>query len=325
MSEMRWDPVLEEWVITATNRHNRTFLPPKDYCPLCPTIPGVAPTEVPSADCEIAVFENKFPSMRAVPPIPVVEGTDVYRVKPAQGLCEVVLYSARHEGSLTDLSVAQITRLIYVWADRYEELGSLDFVDYVFIFENKGEVIGVTVPHPHGQIYAFPFIPPRIQRELEAGRRYVERTGRCLFCDIVREEMADGRRLVAHSESFVAFVPFSAHYPYELHVYARDHKLSLNDFDSRQRIDLARILKVVLTKFDNLWGFPFPYVMVMHQKPTDGGSHDSYHFHIEFYPPHRARDKLKYPAGTEVGGGVFVNDTLPEEKAEELRQVEPRS
>jgi len=321
MSEMRWDPVLEEWVITAPSRQDRTFLPPKDFCPLCPTRPGSEPTEVPDSDYEIVVFENKFPSMRAIPPTPAVTSSKLYKVKPAQGLCEVVLYTPHHDGSLADLSVEEINRLVYVWTDRYEELGKLDFIEYVFIFENKGEVIGVTIPHPHGQIYAFPFIPPKIQREIESSERHLKNTGECLFCDVLSEELGDGRRIVAENAHFVAFVPFFAHYPYEVHIYARQHKASLTDLRYDEKLDLAKLLKTILTKYDRLWGFSLPYVMVMHQKPTDGKPYHGYHFHIEFYPPNRTKEKLKYLAGTEVGAYTFVNDTLPEEKAAELRKV----
>ncbi len=319
VSELRWNPVLEEWVVTATHRQERTFFPPPGYCPLCPTKPGSFPTEVPAPDYEFAVFENKFPSFRREPPTPAVKGSDLYKVKPAYGICEVVLYSAQHEGTLTDRSVEEIRKLIEVWADRYQELGSQPEIAYVFIFENKGDVIGVTLPHPHGQIYAFSYIPPRIQKELDSSQRHMAATGRCLFCDILAEEERDGRRLVLAGEHFQAFVPFFARWPYETHIYARGHKQSLLDFDDAERWDLAQVLKGLLAKFDALWGFSLPYIMVMHQQPTDGGTYDHYHFHIEFYPPYRTKDKLKYLAGCESGAGTFINDTLAEEKAAELR------
>src|SRR4051794_38236451 len=158
MSELRWNPVLEEWVITATERQDRTFLPPADCCPLCPTKPGGFPTEIPASTYQIVAFENKFPSLRPVPPPPAVEKTSLYRVAPAYGECEVVVYTPDHASTLADRSVDEIERLIYVWTDRFRELGARDGIDYVYIFENKGEVIGVTLYHPHGQIYAFPFI-----------------------------------------------------------------------------------------------------------------------------------------------------------------------
>lgn len=325
MSELRWDPILSEWIITATHRQDRTFMPPKDYCPLCPTKPGGFPTEVPASEYEIVVFENKFPSLKTPPPEPAVSGGKIYKVGEAKGICEVVLYSSAHEGNLKDASVEHIANLISVWTDRYAELGSKDHIDYVLIFENKGEAIGVTLSHPHGQIYAFPFIPPKIERELASSRKYKDENGRCIFCDIIEEERREGSRIVIDSESFVAFVPFAAHYPYEVHVLPKKHKTSLLDFTDSDRQDLAKVLKTLLTKYDNLFGFPLPYLMIMHQAPTDGKDHDYYHFHIEFYPPHRTATKLKYLAGVESGAGTFINDTLPEEKAKELRETEPKT
>ena len=325
MSELRWNPLLEQWVITATHRQERTFFPPDDYCPLCPTKEGGYPTEVPAPDYEIVAFENRFPSLQTHPPEPAVESRDIYKIRPASGVCEVVLYSPEHAGSLTDESEEEIERLIHVWTDRYIELGKLDFVDYVFIFENKGKEIGVTLTHPHGQIYAYPFVPPVIRKELESCRKFRRKTGECLLCRILSQELADGRRTVAENEHFAAFVPFFARWPYEMHILPKAHSLSLPDFSDSEKRALAGILKTILLKYDNLWGFSLPYMMVMHQKPTDGKPHDYYHFHIEFYPPYRTEDKLKYLAGSESGAGVFINDTLAEEKAEELRNADPRT
>jgi UDPglucose--hexose-1-phosphate uridylyltransferase len=325
MSELRWNPLLEEWVVTATHRQERTFFPPDDYCPLCPTKEGGFPTEVPAEDYDMVVFDNKFPSFQRCPPEPSLESTELYKVRPAAGVCEVVLYSSEHTGSLTDRSEEDILNLIQVWTNRYNELGSLEYVDYVFIFENKGKEIGVTLVHPHGQIYAYPFIPPVIERELASCRRYERNTGKCLICDILAEEIRDGRRLVAANEHFVAFVPFYARYPYEVHIASTAHRRCLPELSFPEKRSLSRILKTVLAKYDNLWGVSFPYMMVLHQKPTDGNPHRSYHFHIEFYPPYRTKEKLKYLAGSESGAGVFINDTLAEEKAKELRETDPRT
>src|SRR5918911_3476061 len=196
VSELRWNPLLGEWVATATDRQERTFLPPADYCPLCPTKPGGFPTEVPEETYDIVVFENRFPSLQPDPPTPAIEGTELYPVRPAQGVCEVVLYSPNHTSTLAQEPITQIYKLIQVWTDRFRELGALEFVKCVFIFENKGEAIGVTLHHPHGQIYAYPFVPPRIQKELDESRAHYARTGRCLLCDILAEERRDGRRIV---------------------------------------------------------------------------------------------------------------------------------
>lgn len=325
MSELRWHPLLREWVITATHRQDRTFMPPKDYCPLCPTQPGAFPTEVPAEDYEIVVFENKFPSLQYPSPEPAVDETDIYKVRKADGKCEVVLYSSDHEGSLAEESEEGIRNLIEVWTDRYAELSAKDYVDYVFIFENKGKEIGVTISHPHGQIYAYPFVPPFIKRELDGALEHYEKTGKCLVCDIVDEEKKDGRRVVVENDSFYAGIPFYARYPYEVHVFSKAHKGNLLEFTDEEKWDLARVLKTVVSKYDNLWGMSFPYMMVLHQTPCDGNNYDHYHFHIEFYPPYRTPQKLKYLAGSESGAGVYINDTLAEDKAAELRAAEPKT
>lgn len=324
MSELRWNPVLEEWVITATERQDRTFFPPKDYCPLCPTAPGAAfPTEVPAPTYEVVAFENKFPSLRREPPLPAIEPEGLYQVQPAQGVCEVILYTPQHESTLTDRSVTELDHLIEVWTDRYLELGALDYVKYVMIFENKGPAIGVTLPHPHGQLYAFPFIPPKLQKELDTSRVYRDRTGSCLFCDLIRQERADGRRIVWENDCWLAVIPFYARWPYEIHLLPKAHCLSLADLTAEERNALAQTLKAVLLKYDHLWQMSMPYMMAIHQAPTDQGDHSGFHLHIEFYPPHRTREKLKYLASVETSAGTFINDTLPEEKAAELRAVEP--
>ncbi|HEY0005022.1 MAG TPA: galactose-1-phosphate uridylyltransferase [Pyrinomonadaceae bacterium] len=329
MSELRWNPLLGEWVATATHRQNRTFLPPADFCPLCPTRPGGFPTEIPEATYDIVAFENRFPSLRRDPPAPEVSGSDLYPVRPGEGVCEVLVYTPNHNSTLAAEPVEQIDKLVRVWTDRFQELAALEFVDYVYIFENKGEAIGVTLHHPHGQIYAYPFVPPRIARELDQSRSHHLSTGRCLACDIISEERSDGRRVITENDSFIAVIPFFARWPYETHIYASSHLQALTDFDRKTQKDLAAILKAVLSAFDRLFNLSFPYMMVLHQRPVDGGRYDGsqdgsypyYHFHIEFYPPLRTANKLKYLAGSETGAGMFINDTLAEEKAAELRSL----
>ena len=324
MSELRWNPLLGEWVATATVRQDRTFLPPPDFCPLCPTKPGGFPTEIAEPTYDIVVFENRFPSLSPNPPEPAIEGDDFYPVRPSIGECEVVVYTPNHSSTLAREPVEQIYKLVQVWTDRYRELSAREYVDYVFIFENKGEAIGVTLHHPHGQIYAYPFVPPRILSELAQSKKYADETGKCLLCDILEKEKTDGRRIVAENDSFAAYIPFFARYPYEVHISAKRHVLDMTEFDKREQADLAAILKQVIAAFDKLFDISFPYMMVLHQKPSDGGAYDFYHFHIEFYPPMRTATKLKYLAGSETGAGLFINDTLAEEKAAELRShVEP--
>ncbi len=322
MNQLRWDPTLCEWVSYATHRQDRTFFPPAEYCPLCPTKPGGFPTEAPRSSYEIAVFENKFPSFSPAAGESNIASNGFHATAPGRGVCEVVLYSDDHNSTLASMSEGHIRNLISVWADRYEELGSREEVEYVFIFENKGEAVGVTLHHPHGQIYGYPFVPPRARKEIEAAREYHRENDSFLHEDLLAAEHEDGRRVVAKGEHFTAFVPFYAHYPYEVHIYSRRPAHSVADLNSEGRTDLARILKQVLSGYDELFGFSLPYVMAMHQAPTDGKDYTGIaHFHIEFYPPNRTRDKLKYLAGSEVGAGAFVMDALPEDTAARLREA----
>lgn len=320
MTERRRDPVTGEWRTFATHRQDRTFLPPADQCPLCPTVEGGVPTEVPWSAFEVAVFENRFPSLVPSPPSPSVAAMGVYDVEPAAGATEVIVYSDDHHATLTSLGVDRIRLLIDVWAERYAVLGGRDEVAYVFVFENRGETVGVTLHHPHGQVYAFPEIPPLAARELAAARSHLAAHGTCVMCDVVGQERTEGVRLVGHNEGFVAYVPFAARFPYEVHVASHRHAPSLLDLSDPERDALASMLSDVVARYDGLFDFPLPYVMSMHQAPTDDGDWQSVsHFHIEFTPFHRSASKLKYLAGSELGGGAFLNDVAPEQAAASLR------
>jgi UDPglucose--hexose-1-phosphate uridylyltransferase len=318
--ELRWNALLGEWVIVSTGRQERTFLPPDDACPLCPTASAADfTTEIPAPDFEIAVFENRWPSFR--PDAPAMDrGGWAERRATAAGVCEVVVYSADHAGTLASMTQRQVRQLVDVWTDRYEELAARPEVEYVFIFENRGKEIGVTLTHPHGQIYAFPFIPPRPGQEHEAAARHGSIES-CLICDTAHWEAHYRSRIVTEADGFIAYVPFAARVPYELHVAAKEHRESLLDLTVAERDGLAAILREVQARYDALWGFAMPYTMSMHQKATDGVQRQGEHLHIEFLPPYRSRDKLKYLAGVETGAGTYINDTSPEEKAAELRGV----
>lgn len=317
-SELRWNPLLGEWIVTATHRQDRTFLPPSTHCPFCPS-KGSFDGEVSEANYDLAVLENRFPSLQPNPGIPSVDDSDLYPVRKAQGVCEVVLYSPIHTLTLASASVRQIYKLILVWTSRCRELKKLAFVKYIFIFENKGEAVGVTLHHPHGQIYAYPFVPPRIQTEIDRARAYHQQTGYCLICSIAAEERRHGERMLLENDSFSAFIPFFSRWPYEVHIVARRHCQALDDLTATEQRDLALILKTVLSSYDALFRISFPYMMVVHQEPCTSEDYGFYHFHIEFYPPMRSANKLKYLAGSEAGAGMFINDTLPEAKARELR------
>ena len=304
----------------AGHRQDRTFLPPDEFCPLCPTKEGHPPTEIPLPAFEVAVFDNRFPSLVSKPPEPAVAGSELSPVLRSHGANEVVVYSDDHHLSLGDMDPERIAKVVEVWADRYAALGSRDEVAYVFIFENKGVAVGVTLHHPHGQIYAYPEIPPRVQRELEVATVHIAEHGTCVYCDVVARERSDGVRVIAHNRSFLAFVPFAARFPYEIHVASLRHAASLLDLSDPERLALAEVLRTVVQAYDRLFGFALPYVMSMHQAPTDDGEHQHIsHFHVEFTPLHRTAEKLKYLAGSELGAGAFINDTAPEDTAARLR------
>ena len=299
--ELRWHPLLEEWVTVSPARQDRTYHPAAAECPLCPTRPGGPETEIPEPGYHIAVFENRFPSFAG-----------------ELGRSEVVCYTPDHDSSLGAQPLEHVRDLVEVWQDRVAELSRLPFVKYVYVFENRGEEIGVTLHHPHGQIYAYPFVPPVVERELRAFARHRRREGGCLYCAVLEEE-ADGPRRVAGDNRVAAFVPRFARWPYEVHVAPRRHLGRLTDLDGQEADSLAAVLRDVLRRYDALWGRPLAYVMAMHARPVRGGA--GYHFHIEIYPPNRSADKLKYMAGSELGAGAFIVDARAEDTARELRDA----
>lgn len=320
ISELRYHPFLDQWVITAKHRQDRTFHPPDGYCPLCPTKEGGARTEIPFDDYDICVFENKFPSLFTEPPEPTVDTHQFTPVRNSHGACEVVCYSSDHFATFATLPLSQIRKLTRVWKHRYIELCARVHIEYVFIFENKGKEIGVTIPHPHGQIYAYPFIPPVLMQELKAEQLVFEAYNSPLMKEILSEERTDGRRIFHENSRFICFVPSFARYPYESYVVPKEHIRSLAVMSEACLDDLAEALHVVTKKYDALFGYSMPYIMAMHQEPAVLGYEFNW-FHVEFYPPFRTADKLKYLAGSEAGAGTFINDTLPEESAARLRSV----
>ncbi len=316
---MRWHPLRGEWVAYASHRQNRTFLPPKEYSPLAVTKSKDFPTEMPEGQYDVAVFENLFPSFSETS----APSPDLFvPTASAQGICEVVVFTQDPDTSLGNLSVEEIQLLLQVWAERTKELGSRPSIDYVLPFENRGVEVGVTLHHPHGQIYSYPFVPPVPAKMLENQKKYFQEKQRGLLQDFIRDEIKDGRRLIHEENSALAFIPVCARYPYETWVAPKRPAPFLSDLSNQELRDLAVVLKTVLLKFDHLWNKPFPYLNILYQAPTDGISHPECHAHFQFYPPLRTREKLKYLAGTEIGAGTFINDTWPEEKAAELRAVE---
>jgi UDPglucose--hexose-1-phosphate uridylyltransferase len=298
MSLTRYNELRGEQVVYAVQRQDRTFLPPADHCPLCPTRPGHPPTEIPAESYELVVFDNLFPTFEA-----------------PEGAAEVVVYTDDHNGSFAALAPERAQALMWVWRQRYLELSARPDVEYVLIFENRGVEVGTTLHHPHGQIYAFPFIPPVVALEAAADVRL----GGCAACALLERELADAERVVHENASVVAYVPFAARWPFETHVVMREHRASLLECTAEELAALASALQSVTRGFDRVFARPFPYIMVVHQAPTNG--RDDGHLHIEFYPPLRAAEKLKYLAGCEQGAGTFIMDVLPEASAATLRAV----
>ena len=314
---LRWHPLRAEWVAYAAHRQHRTFLPPPGYNPLAPSA-GEQSSEVPAGDWEVAVFDNLFPTFAATAGSP--PALDV-PTKPARGSCEVVVFTRDPHASLGTLPLAHVELIVDVWADRYEAVGRRPDVQYVFPFENRGVEVGVTLHHPHGQIYGYPFVPPVASRTLTQELLYYDEHGRGLMEDLVATELRNQARLVFQGPHVAAFMPACARYAYELWVVPYRRAPSLAALSAAERQDFARALKTVLLKFDALWQRPFPYVLVIHQAPTDGLAHPHAHVRLELYPAYRMRGRLKYLAGSELGAGVFTADTVPEETVKELQNV----
>ncbi len=328
--EQRWHPLREEWVIIAGHRQNRPWTGSEltyskhdipEYVPGCYLCPGNKRVSSARNDAykQTYVFDNDHPcvSWDAGEPDPA---PGIYRNSPARGIARVVCYSPKHNVTLTELSLDQIVALFTVWQQQYVELGSHPEINHVLIFENKGEVVGVSNPHPHCQIYATNFVFKYIETEARISQNYLKKTGRILFQDIVKTEQEDGRRIICENELAIAFIPYFARYAYEVYVAPKNSYPAISSLSSEELRGFAEILKKVLIKYDNLWQMPFPYVMPLHQAPTDGGDYHGFHFHIEFHPPLRMPNLLKFLAGPEIGGGNFLSDTSPELKATELRQ-----
>lgn len=271
---------------------------------------------------DVHLYSNDFASLRLENP-PFHPEPGLFGHTGAYGANDVVLYHPDHRLTPAQLSGTQWRKVIDVWASRYCELAANPSIAYIYIFENAGEAIGVTMPHPHGQIYAFPFVPPLVATELQSAMEYHRSEGQCLYCRLLAEEVADGRRIVTQNAGFVAFVPYAARFPAEVSLYARRHCNALPDLLPAERDDLAAVIKSVRMKYDSLFGFPMPLMMILRHPPAQG-DHPYSHFHLDFYPIQRDAGKLKYLAGVETGAGTFLNDTIAEEKARELREAYPR-
>ena len=307
-AETRFDELQGEWVAIAAHRQDRTYKPPADQCPLCPSTEDRL-TEIPAPDYEVAVFENRFPSLAG----------------PDGGRCEVVAFTSDHDRSFADLSEDEVALVLEAWADRTGELLARPDVTQVYCFENRGEEIGVTLSHPHGQIYAFPYIAPKMDRAMSRAAAHRARTGRNLFDDLVAREAAD-ERVIEQNAEWIAFTPYAARWPYEAHLYPKRRVADFTELDEAQRAAFAPIYLSLLRRFDGLFpaadGTPgrTPYISAWHQAPKRApGSQTDVALHAEIFTVRRAPGKLKYLAGAESGMGAFASDTTPESAAVALR------
>ena len=325
---MRRDVLTGDWVSIAAARQNRAFLPPAHLDPLAPQT-ATNPSEVPSV-YDVAVFENKSPSFgpalaRATGDAPAaddapqslddLDAPGLGRTRTSVGRCEVVCFSPEHAGSFGTQSATRARTVIEAWADRTAALSSLPGIAQVFPFENRGEEIGVTLQHPHGQIYSYPYITPRTQSLL----RSIAREGDDLFARIVAFEAA-GPRVVLEAEHWLAYVPFAARWPIELHLAPRRHAADFTELTDAERDELATVYLRLLRGVDALYDTPTPYIAAWHQAPVALGR-DTARLHLQLTSPRRAADKLKYLAGSEAAMGAWIGDIPPETAADRLREA----
>ena len=317
MAELRYNPISMEWVMVASNRQERPQMP-KDWCPFCP---GSGKT--PDGGYGVLRYPNDFPALSDTPPEPDDVATGpLFRVKPAYGRCEVLLYSDKHNATLATLGDKNIRELAYMWRECYSDMAKDPQIRYVFIFENRGDVVGVTMPHPHGQVYGYSFIPKKIESELCGAKQYYDKNaGDCLYCALLKEELRDGRRIICENEHFVTYVPFFSPITYGVYITAKRHIPHLAAMTDGELIALGKMLQDCAGMYDALFRRPFPYMMCMYNAPTDGTADAYHHFHVKFYPPMRGPDKQQFFASSETGAGAWCNPNCPEDKAQELRRA----
>ncbi|WP_035744707.1 galactose-1-phosphate uridylyltransferase [Haematomicrobium sanguinis] len=318
VGQARFDVEGGDWVAVAAHRQTRTYMPPADQCPLCPSTEE-RHSEIPDR-YEVAVFENRFPSLG--PDLGVLpERGEWGKIYPAYGRCEVITYTPKHEGSFGELSDDQAKLVVDAWTERTRELSGMEGIRQVFPFENRGKDIGVTLQHPHGQIYAYSYIPARAQRLAEESLRFFQNNGgtETLLANTLKKEREDGSRIIQTGEHFTSYVPFAAHWPLEAHLVPHRHVRDFTDLSDAERAELALMTRDLLARFDQLYDSPTPYIAAWMQAPLDERYRESSTFHLQVTSPRRAADKLKYLAGSEAAMSAFINDMLPERIAAMLR------
>jgi len=313
MAELRWHPLTKDWVMIASHRQARPQMP-KDWCPFCPGS-GKVPDEF-----EVFEYDNDFPALSQNPPVPDDVANDFFKTAESYGKCEVILYSSNHTITLPELSNSHVEKLVDLWCERFTAISKDEKIKYVFIFENRGDVVGVTMPHPHGQIYGYSFIPKKLELETSSAKEYFEEKGKCLFCDWLENEVEAEKRVIFKNEHFTVFLPFFTEYPYGIYIMSNSHKQYITEFNEAEKKSLALTLKQAAGTLDSLFDTHFPYMMCMHNAPVNSGDFSKdFHFHIEFFPPMRSADKQKFNASSETGAWAHCNPTCPEDTAKELK------
>jgi len=311
-SQLRFDQATGQWVIIAARRQDRTYKPPPDQCPLCPGPTGTT-SEVPAPDYDVVVFENRFPSLSgAGSPAAVPDG---FVPQPGVGRCEVICFSSNHTGSFAELPPEHARLVVDAWRDRTDALLALPGVEQVFCFENRGDEIGVTLAHPHGQIYGYSYLPPRTAAMMAQAAKH---KGDNLFADLLAAEIAEGSRIVARSELFTAFVPFAARWPVEVHIYPNRFVHNLIELTNAELDDFASMYRDVLRRFDRMYSSPLPYISALHQYDGTEALREGY-FHVELMSIRRSTTALKYLAASESAMDAFITDVVPEAVAARLR------
>ncbi|HEY3873178.1 MAG TPA: galactose-1-phosphate uridylyltransferase [Actinocrinis sp.] len=323
-SETRFDPVQGEWIAIAGHRQERPYHPAADVCPLCPSSEG-RQSEIPAPDYEVVVFENRFPSLGGPPdPEESLAGPLPHRARNGGGRCEVVCFTSDHDASFAQLGEKRTALVLEAWTDRTAQLSAMPGIRQIYCFENRGTEIGVTLSHPHGQIYAFPYLTPKTAQALRNASEHHTRTGGNLFDDVVAAELA-GERVILQNREWVAFVPFAARWPYEAHLYPKRRVHDFTELDTAQRAAFPEVYLDLLGRFDRIFKGvqnPTPYIAAWHQAPVGfDGARPDLALHLELFTVRRAADKLKYLAGTESGMGAFMNDVPPEAAARTLREA----
>jgi UDPglucose--hexose-1-phosphate uridylyltransferase len=316
MQELRFNPLVGEWVIVSSATNERPTQP-VDNCPVCPNSLEF------HSGYDLATFDNRFPALSPLIEDVFQPDSGLLRNGIAAGKCEVIMYTSSHGLSVPNMDLAQLEKLVEMWCERYLEISSFRHIKSIFIFENRGKEVGASIQHAHGQLYSFPFIPRRLELKANSFTDYHRANHSCLVCDLLKDE-SYSRNIIFETTGFTAIVPYFSRFPYEIHLYPKRHVASLIDLIASEKRDLAYSIRHTVRLYDSIYNQEFPYMMTLYNPPVNTGRiyDDSYHFHIEFYPPKRAKDKLKWMASVETGTWAFVNPAEPEEIADFLRKVE---